>query len=541
MATPRGQATQAWFEWGTNVAYSRATAPVDVGSGPQVVWVRTTLTGLAPRGIYHYRLVAVNASGVSYGLDHQFTTGTRISAWTDPVNGRPPVAGDLTNIVAIGCGHTHALAVRNDGTVASWFSYVTTDVGQTNVPAGLSNVVAVTGGWVHSLALRQDGTVVAWGRYFDNFNDVGPAFVPAGLSNVIAIAGGDEHSVALLADGSVQVWGINSHGQLNVPSTVTNVVAISAGSTHTLALRADGIVVAWGTSVGGDMTPPSGLSNVVAIATEAWHNLALRANGTVVAWGSNQAGETVVPAQLANVVAIAAGFRNSLALLSSGALVAWGDPAYINNLPASLLNPVTIASGDFQSVAIAAINLAPVVSDSHANTVLNQDLVLSLAGWDPNGDTLSFRNANLPTRGHLYQFSANGRGDLISTNYTPIIDPLHRVIFAPAPGSFGVPDASFSYVCGDGENTSVRAAVTLNVLTNPLLQPASFSPATGPGFTLSFSGIPNVTYQVFGSLDLRNWRLLGTASQPSPGQFNYLDTEANKLTRRCYRVQVVSP
>jgi hypothetical protein len=497
--------------------------------------------GLGLGEVCHYRLVAFNASGVAYGADHQFTTGTKISTFGDFSYGRTPLPGGLTNIVAIGCGHTHGLAVRNDGTVAAWMSYLTSNVGQTNVPAGLSNVLAVTGGWVHSVALRQDGTVVAWGRYFENGNDVGAAFVPAGVSNVIAIAGGDEHSVALEADGTVRVWGVNSYGQLNVPPNLTNVVAIAAGSTHTLALKADGTVVAWGTSVGGDMTPPTGLSNVIAIATEVWHNLALRADGTVVAWGSNQAGQTDVPPGLADLVAVSAGFQYSLALAGNGVLVAWGDSAYVTNLPPLLVNPVAIASGDVQSLALSSVNLPPVAFSVDGTGLANNDLVLSMDGWDPNGDTLNFRNLSLPARGALYQFTVNGRGDLITTANTMITDSLHRVIFAPEPGSFGVPYASFTYACDDGEYESNPVVLTMNIIARPAIQVASFTPSVDSGFVLSFSGISNITYQVLASTDLVNWSVIGSASQPSPGQFRYLDASAINIPRRFYRINVIGP
>jgi alpha-tubulin suppressor-like RCC1 family protein len=537
MAVPRGLSTSAWFEWGPDSNYSHATGAIDVGSGVKVVRINATLNGLAP-GAYHYRLVTLNSSGTAYGTDHQFTTGTRISTWGDYINGRLPLPAGLTNIVNIGDGHTHGLAVRNDGTVVAWMSYLASNVGQTNVPIGLSNVVAVAGGWVHSLALRQDGTVAAWGRYFDNGNDVGPVFVPAGLSNVVAIAGGDEHSVALKSDGTVTVWGINGHGQLNVPANASNIVAISAGSTHTLALRADGTVVVWGTSVGGDMTPPAGLSNVVAISTEGWHNLALRSNGTVVAWGSNQFGQSAVPPQLTNVVAIADGFEHSLALKDDGILVAWGSSGYVSNLPSKSLNPVAIATGDFLSLAISSVNLPPIAFPSHATGLTNQDLVLSMAGWDPNGDTLKFRNVSLPSNGTLYQFTGGGRGTPITDTNTFVSDPSGKIIFAPAPDSFGVPDASFSYVSDDGQNESTPVLITMNVITRPRIGPAVLD---NSGFVLNFSGIPNLSYQVLGSTDLISWVALGYASQPSPGQFSYLDASGINIPKRFYRIKAVEP
>ena len=62
------------------------------------------------------------------------------------------------------------------------------------MPAGLSNVVAIGAGESHSLALKRDGTLLAWGD-----NSFGQTNVPTGLSNVLAIAAGPgaNHSMAL--------------------------------------------------------------------------------------------------------------------------------------------------------------------------------------------------------------------------------------------------------------------------------------------------------------------------------------------------------
>jgi alpha-tubulin suppressor-like RCC1 family protein len=537
MAVPRGLATSAWFEWGSDSKYSQATSSIDIGSGGKAVRISATLNGLAP-GAYHFRLVTLNSLGVAYGADHQFTTGAKISTWGDYIYGRLPLPAGLTNVVAIASGHTHGLALRNDGTVAAWMSYMASNVGQTNVPTALSNVVAVAGGWVHSLALHENGTVAAWGRWFDNGNDIEGVSVPFGLTNVVAIAGGDEHDVALRSDGSVVVWGVNGHGQLNVPANVTNIVAISAGSTHTLALRADGTVVAWGSSVGGDMTPPAGLARVVAISTEGWHNLALRSDGTVAAWGSAQFGQTAIPPGLMNVVQIADGFEHSLALKNDGTLVAWGISGYVTNLPPTSINPISIATGDFQSLAISSVDLTPIAFPVHATGLTNQDLVLSPAGWDPNGDTLKFRNVSLPLNGTLYQFTPGGRGARIADTNTIITDPSGKIIFAPVPDFFGVPYATFSYVSDDGQNESTPVLMTVNIIPRPFIDSTVF---TNSGFVLNFSGIPNITYQVLGSFDLITWVALGYASQPSPGQFQYLDTSAHNIPSRCYRINVIEP
>jgi hypothetical protein len=403
--------------------------------------------------------------------------------------------------------------------------------GQTNVPAGLSNVVEVAGGWVHSLALRQDGTVSAWGEYIDSSR---AAYVPAGLSNVIAIAGGDSHSLALKSDGTVVGWGDNFNGQISVPSKLTNVVAIAAGSTHSLALRADGTVAAWGQDF-GNPTPPSGLSNVVAISSESWHNLALRSNRTVVAWGDNTYGQSNVPGGLSNVVGIAEGFNHSLALKADGSIVAWGDASYVTNVPAALSNVVAVSSGDYHSLALAPGNLPPLALAKSATGAVNTDLIISLIGWDPNGDALSFRITSPPTNGTLYQYTGSGRGDPITAPDTPVSDPL-RVLFSPSLDALGAPYTTFGFSTSDGQYDSPSGLVTVTVLPPPLVQTASFVQVSNAGFALGFDGLSNAAYAVQTSTNLVNWSRLGTVSQPSPGQFFFLDTDATNRPQRFYRI-----
>jgi hypothetical protein len=535
MATARGHSTAAWFEWGGDASYGHATALTNIGTSGLVARVSASIDGLAPGTTYHYRLVGSNDLGTVYGADSVFTTGMKVATWTDLSGLRPAIPPGLTNVVGIANGHGHSLAITSDGTVAAWgvgIPFMTGDYGQTNVPAGLSNVVAVAGGWVHSLALRQDGTVIVWGKYMSPLK---AAYVPAGLSNAVAIAGGDSHSVALKSDGTVVAWGDNSFQQISVPHGLTNAVAIAAGSSHSLALRADGTVVAWG-SDSGSPTPPSWLSNVVAISSETWHNLALRQDGTVVAWGNNSYGQSSVPVGLTNVLAIAAGMTHSLALKTDGTLVAWGDPRYVTNVPSGLSNVTAISSGDEHSSALAPVNLPPRALAKSATSAVNADVIISLAGWDPNGDTLSFRITSPPTKGTLYQYTGSGRGDAITAPDTPVSDAL-RVVFSPSLDSLGAPYTTFGFSTSDGQYESPPALATVTILPPPLVQAASFvQSSSNAGFALSFNGLSNAAYSVQASTNLVDWSRLGSAAQPSPSQFSFLDTGATNQPRRFYRV-----
>jgi hypothetical protein len=71
---PNGEATTYYWQYGTTTSYGSRTKPVSVGSGTAPVGVDSHLTDLKPGTTYHYRLVAVNASGTEYGYDAGFTT-----------------------------------------------------------------------------------------------------------------------------------------------------------------------------------------------------------------------------------------------------------------------------------------------------------------------------------------------------------------------------------------------------------------------------------------------------------------------------------
>jgi hypothetical protein len=536
MATARGYSTAAWFEWGPNAGYGNTTPSTDIGTNSRVVRLSATIGDLTPGASYHYRLVVSNAVGVAFGMDGLLTTGTRIAAWNSPDEFYPVIPVGLSNVVGLACGHNHFLAIRSDGTVVPWTVGAPYSVpyGQINVPADLSNVVSVAGGYSHSLALRQDGGVTAWGTYMANSQ---AAFVPNGLSNVVAVAGGDSHSLALKNDGTVVAWGNNTYGQLNIPFGLTNVIAIAAGSTHSLALRADGTIVTWGSEpFGQPTTPPSWLTNAVAISSESWHNLALRADGTMVAWGNNNFGQTNVPAGLSNVVAISAGHLHSLALKSDGTLVAWGSANYLARVPIALTNVVAISSGDYHSLAMSSVDLPPIAFSKSATGGVNKDLIVSLNGWDPNGDALSFQITSTPTNGTLYQYDiSSGRGNPITSAGMPVIDPS-RVVYAPATDAFGAPYTTFGFIASDATYNSDPALVSVMILPSPIVQPTGFVSNSNSGFAFGFGGFSNAAYSIQASTNLVNWIRLGSASQISPGQFKFVDTTATNWASRFYRV-----
>jgi hypothetical protein len=71
---PNGQSTTYYFQYGTTTGYGSQTSPASAGSGTMNVNVSSAISSLSPNATYHYRLVAQNASGTTFGADKSFKT-----------------------------------------------------------------------------------------------------------------------------------------------------------------------------------------------------------------------------------------------------------------------------------------------------------------------------------------------------------------------------------------------------------------------------------------------------------------------------------
>ena len=78
-----GLNTTWWIQYGTTNAYGSQTPAADIGAGSAPLAVTGYIPGLAPGTTYHYRLVAQNSLGTTYGYDNTVTTAA--AAATAPV------------------------------------------------------------------------------------------------------------------------------------------------------------------------------------------------------------------------------------------------------------------------------------------------------------------------------------------------------------------------------------------------------------------------------------------------------------------------
>ncbi|PWU22155.1 MAG: hypothetical protein C5B50_00080 [Verrucomicrobia bacterium] len=135
---PGNLATTAWFQWGTTISYGTNTIPITLSATNSALTITNTISGLAPGATYHFRLVATNSNGTTFGTDSQFTTLAPLPT--------------VTTLSA--SGMTAAIAYLN-GTVnpngyvtAAWFDFgVTTNYGSntaTNSVGSANSSIAVS-------------------------------------------------------------------------------------------------------------------------------------------------------------------------------------------------------------------------------------------------------------------------------------------------------------------------------------------------------------------------------------------------------------
>ena len=92
--------TSCVFQWGTTTAYGNSTPCTQApGSGTGAVGVSAAITGLTAATTYHFRTVAGNAQGTSFGSDQTFTTPTPPAVLPSPPTVTAASAGfsDLVN------------------------------------------------------------------------------------------------------------------------------------------------------------------------------------------------------------------------------------------------------------------------------------------------------------------------------------------------------------------------------------------------------------------------------------------------------------
>ena len=95
---PNGAQTTYFFQYGTSNLYGATTGPTAAGAGTSSKAATADLTGLAPIVKYHYRLVAQNDHGTTFGGDRTFTTKRQPLGFSLAANPNPVTWGTGTTL-----------------------------------------------------------------------------------------------------------------------------------------------------------------------------------------------------------------------------------------------------------------------------------------------------------------------------------------------------------------------------------------------------------------------------------------------------------
>ena len=144
LVNPEGLSTTYLVQYGTSTSYGSSTRPSSAGQGSAYVAVSATLANLKSSTTYHYRIVATDAAGTTYGNDTAVATkaSAQLSSYDQTVLSDHPVAfldmaGTSTEPDITGDGHTGtykgggpALTTLPDGERAADFNTTGSHSGQ---------------------------------------------------------------------------------------------------------------------------------------------------------------------------------------------------------------------------------------------------------------------------------------------------------------------------------------------------------------------------------------------------------------------------
>jgi hypothetical protein len=211
--------TTVSFEWGLTVAYgSNVAATPGTVTGNTATPVQATIGGLVAGNTYHFRCVAVNSGGTTYGTDQSFVAGCTMPSAAGAISGPAAVCANST-------GNVYTV-----GTIANATGYTWT------VPAGAT----ITAG------ANTNSITVTFGTASGNITVVGSNGCGNGASSSIAVTVNPLPTPTITGSASV------CQGTSNVYTTQTGMSAytwtVTAGGTITAGAGTSSITVQWTTA-----------------------------------------------------------------------------------------------------------------------------------------------------------------------------------------------------------------------------------------------------------------------------------------------------
>jgi len=265
---PRGSTTTVYFQYGLTTSYGSAT-PVQTQNGNAVRAITANISGLSASSVYHFRMVAHNGDGTSFGSDRTFTT---LSATGPPVAITNPVTYIASFSATLnGSVDPHGLTTTVYFQYGTTTSYGHTTASQTktgntyqNVAANISGLTASTTYHFRTVAANSAGTRYGADRTFTTLSATGPPVVITNPATFIASFSArlngtvDPHGLATTVYfqyGTTTSYGLTTPNQSKTGNTYQNVAGNIGGLTAstTYHFRVVGTNSA-GTTYGSDRT-----------------------------------------------------------------------------------------------------------------------------------------------------------------------------------------------------------------------------------------------------------------------------------------------
>ncbi|HJW38544.1 MAG TPA: NF038122 family metalloprotease [Candidatus Udaeobacter sp.] len=265
---PHGLTTTVYFQYGTTTSYGLTTTP-HTKTGNTYQAVSANISGLTASTAWHFRMVATNSAGTTYGSDRTFTT---LSA-----TGPPVVITNPATLIASFSARLNSSVDPHGLSTAVYFQYgATTSYGLAtspqskagnayqNVAAGISSLIASTTYHFRIVATNSAGTTYGTDQTFTTLSATGPPVVTTNaatnLTSSSATLNGslDPHGLTTSVHfqyGTTTSYGHTTASQSHSGNTYLNISAnISSLTTHTTYHFRMAATNSAGTRYGSDRT-----------------------------------------------------------------------------------------------------------------------------------------------------------------------------------------------------------------------------------------------------------------------------------------------
>ena len=222
------------WTWGDNTNGQLGQATTTNRSSPRTTSGAGTTWSKVACG--NYTTAAVKTDGTLWTWGSNFQGQLGDGSTTDR-SSPGTVDGGGSTWKQVSCGYQHMAAVKTDGSLWSWGSWVNLGNDTLYYPLGVSSPIetipsatdwnSVSCGDFHTAAIKTDGSLWTWGENY--VGELGNGGLTASYSPVETAAGGTtwdtvscgyKVTTAVKTDGTLWVWGLNDNGQLGVGSTI---------------------------------------------------------------------------------------------------------------------------------------------------------------------------------------------------------------------------------------------------------------------------------------------------------------------------------